>query len=539
MFLRHSSCPKCSSKNNLALYSDGGAHCFSPNCNYHVNGDTPNMVYQREELPMQVELVGVIDSIKDRRLSKATCERFNVHVEFDSSGNISKHHYPYYRTDSGDVAFVKTRIVQNKNFFSKGTSSGLGLFGQQICRGSGKFITITEGECDALAVSEMFNNKWDVVSIRTGSQGARKDIQENLDFLEGYDSVVVCFDNDNAGKAAIESIKDLFSPHKLKIMKLPDGFKDANDLLKEGRVSDFMTAWWDAKAHKPDGIVTFEDIIKEVEEEGEDNSILYPWQGLNHLTYGFRPSELVTVTSGSGMGKSQLLREMEYYLYTQTKDNIAVIALEEVPKRTGLGIASIMANQPLHLPGVTKEDRVAWLKKIDPKRFYLWKHFGSANDDSVFSRIRYMAKAYDCKWFILDHISIIVSSQEGFGDERRAIDAIMTKLRTLVQELNIGMFLVSHLRRPQGSKGHEEGAQVSLSELRGSAAIAQLSDCVIGLERNQQAEDLKEANTTVVRVLKNRFAGLTGVACRLFYDKDTGRMVELEESTEENFEVPF
>lgn len=538
MFLRHSSCPKCSSKNNLALYSDGGAHCFSPNCNYHVNGDNPN-VYQREELPMQVELVGVIDSIKDRRLSKATCERFNVHVEFDSFGNISKHHYPYYRTDSGDVAFVKTRIVQNKSFFSKGTSSGLGLFGQQVCRGSGKFITITEGECDALAVSEMFNNKWDVVSIRTGSQGARKDIQENLEFLEGYDSVVVCFDNDNAGKAAIESIKDLFSPHKLKIMKLPDGFKDANDLLKEGRVSDFMTAWWDAKAHKPDGIVTFEDIIKEVEEEGEDNSILYPWQGLNHLTYGFRPSELVTVTSGSGMGKSQLLREMEYYLYTQTTDNIAVIALEEVPKRTGLGIASIMANQPLHLPGVTKEDRVAWLKKIDPKRFYLWKHFGSANDDSVFSRIRYMAKAYDCKWFILDHISIIVSSQEGFGDERRAIDAIMTKLRTLVQELNIGMFLVSHLRRPQGSKGHEEGAQVSLSELRGSAAIAQLSDCVIGLERNQQAEDLKEANTTVVRVLKNRFAGLTGVACRLFYDKDTGRMVELEESAEENFEVPF
>lgn len=537
MFLRHSSCPKCGSKDNLGVYDDH-AYCYTPNCGYwsgnkaSINFDVGNIV--------QVELTGVIDAIQDRRISKATCERFNVHVEYDSSGNISKHHYPYYRANTSDVAFVKTRIVQNKNFFSKGTSSGLGLFGQQICKGSGKFITITEGECDALAVSEMFNNKWDVVSIRTGSQGARKDIQENLEFLEGYDCVVVCFDNDNAGKAAIESIKDLFSPHKLKIMKIPDGFKDANDLLKEGRVTDFTTSWWDAKTHKPDGIVTFEDIIKEVEEEGEDNSILYPWQGLNHLTYGFRPSELVTVTSGSGMGKSQLLREMEYYLYTQTTDNIAVIALEEVPKRTGLGIASIMANQPLHLPGVTKEDRIAWLKKINPERFYLWKHFGSANDDSVFSRIRYMAKAYDCKWFILDHISIIVSSQEGFGDERRAIDAIMTKLRTLVQELNIGMFLVSHLRRPQGSKGHEEGAQVSLSELRGSAAIAQLSDCVIGLERNQQAEDLKEANTTVVRVLKNRFAGLTGVACKLFYERDTGRLVEVpDDAAEQNYEVPF
>lgn len=538
MFLRHSSCPKCGSKDNLAIYDDGGAYCFSTNCNYYVRSKSDNGY--NIGTTMQVELVGVIDSIKDRRISKATCERFNVHVEYDSFGNIAKHHYPYYRVDTGDIAAIKTRVVQSKQFSCKGISQGLGLFGQQICRGSGKFITITEGECDALAVSEMFNNKWDVVSIRTGSQGARKDIQDNLEFLEGYDSVVVCFDNDNAGKAAIESIKDLFSPHKLKIMKLPDGSKDACDLLKDGNVTEFMKCWWDAKAHKPDGIVTFEEIIKEVENEEEDNSILYPWSGLNHLTYGFRPSELVTVTSGSGMGKSQILREMEYYLYTNTQDNIAVIALEEVPKRTGLGIASIMANQPLHLPGVTKDDRLAWLRKINPERFYFWKHFGSADDDSVFSRIRYMAKAYDCKWFILDHISIIVSSQEGFGDERRAIDAIMTKLRTLVQELNIGMFLVSHLRRPQGSKGHEEGAQVSLSELRGSAAIAQLSDCVIGLERNQQAEDLKEANTTVVRVLKNRFAGLTGVACKLFYERDTGRLVEMpDDAAEQNYEVPF
>ena len=537
MFIRHDKCPKCGSKDNLGVYDDH-SYCYTPNCGYWVG--TKSSINYNTGNTVQVELTGVVDSIKDRRISKATCERFNVHVEYDSSGNISKHHYPYYRVDTNDVAFVKTRIVQNKNFFCKGTSSGLGLFGQQICRGSGKFITITEGECDALAVAEMFNNKWDVVSIRTGSQGARKDVQDNLEFLGGYDSVVVCFDNDNAGKAAIESIKDLFSPHKLKILKLPDGFKDPCELLKEGRISDFMQCWWDSKSHKPDGIVTFEDIIKEVENEEEDNSILYPWSGLNHLTYGFRPSELVTVTSGSGMGKSQILREMEYYLYTNTLDNIAVIALEEVPKRTGLGIASIMANQPLHLPGVSKEDRVEWLKKINPSRFYFWKHFGSADDDSVFSRIRYMAKAYDCKWFILDHISIIVSSQEGFGDERRAIDAIMTKLRTLVQELNIGMFLVSHLRRPQGSKGHEEGAQVSLSELRGSAAIAQLSDCVIGLERNQQAEDLKEANTTVVRVLKNRFAGLTGVACKLFYERDTGRLVEVpDDAAEQNYEVPF
>lgn len=98
----------------------------------------------------------------------------------------------------------------------------------------------------------------------------------------------------------------------------------------------------------------------------------------------------------------------------------------------------------------------------------------------------------------------------------------MTLLRTLVQETGIGLILVSHLKRPEG-RGHEEGAQTSLSQLRGSAAIAQLSDMVIGLERNQQGDD---PNLTTVRVLKNRFSGETGEACFLRYDKGTGRISE-------------
>ena len=107
----------------------------------------------------------------------------------------------------------------------------------------------------------------------------------------------------------------------------------------------------------------------------------------------------------------------------------------------------------------------------------------------------------------------------------------MTKIRTVVQELDICLIMVSHLRRPS-SAGHEEGA-TSLSQLRGSASIGQLSDIVIGLERNGQHDDEKERHTTTVRVIKNRFSGLTGPACRVFYNTDTGR---LSESRREEFE---
>jgi len=83
-----------------------------------------------------------------------------------------------------------------------------------------------------------------------------------------------------------------------------------------------------------------------------------------------------------------------------------------------------------------------------------------------------------------------------------------------------------------------------LSHLRGSASIAHLSDSVIGLERNQQAEG-DEANTTVIRILKNRYTGETGVTSHLHYNKDTGRLTEVDNPFEaeynnsNNEEVPF
>ena len=137
-----------------------------------------------------------------------------------------------------------------------------------------------------------------------------------------------------------------------------------------------------------------------------------------------------------------------------------------------------------------------------------------------------MAKALDCKFIVLDHISMIVSSQE-IGDERKALDEIMTKLRTLVQETDVALIIVSHLKRPDG-KGHEEGAVTSLAQLRGSGSIAQLSDMVLGLERDSQSDDIATRNTTCLRVLKNRFVGMTGPATYLYWDKDTGRLNEVE-----------
>ena len=131
------------------------------------------------------------------------------------------------------------------------------------------------------------------------------------------------------------------------------------------------------------------------------------------------------------------------------------------------------------------------------------------------------------RWVILDHLSIVISGLENL-DERKLIDVTMTKLRTLVEETGIGLILVSHLRRPEGNKGYEDGVQTSLNSLRGSHAISQLSDGVISLERNQNDEEKK--NYTTVRVLKNRHNGDTGKCGTLFFDDETSCLIETTES---------
>ena len=208
------------------------------------------------------------------------------------------------------------------------------------------------------------------------------------------------------------------------------------------------------------------------------------------------------------MGKSQIVRELEYYLLNQTEDNIGILALEEDITKTALGIMSIEANRLLHLEKDINEaeKRKYWENTLGKGRVYLFDHWGSTNEDNLLGRIRYMAKGLDCKWIILDHLSIVVSDQET-GDERKAIDSIMTNLRKLVQETGVGLFLVSHLRRPSGSKAHEDGGKISLGELRGSAAIAQLSDIVIGLERDQQHKDPKDKKHDYSKGIEEQICG--------------------------------
>ena len=175
------------------------------------------------------------------------------------------------------------------------------LFGQHLYGGGGKRLIITEGYLDCLSARLMLNDRYPVVSVLNGTGSAVKDIQNNIDYVETFDEVIFCFDNDKVGHEKAKEAAQLITPGKAKIVPLTK-YKDANDFLVQGEVKAFVGMFWDAKRHQPDGIVNLADIYDSVLEEDEKPSIDYPWAGLNEMLDGIRKSELVTITSGSGMG---------------------------------------------------------------------------------------------------------------------------------------------------------------------------------------------------------------------------------------------
>lgn len=531
-------CPACGSRNNLGRYSDGHGYCFG--CGHYEKGTEPmgestfpSSIQTKEDREQETVLSfkGEIADLPRRSIREDTARLWSYRVG-EVSGKRAQLAYYLDPTTRKPIA-CKVRFP-DKSFTWLGDAKAAPLYGQWLWRDGGKLVVVTEGEIDALSVSQVQANKWPVVSVQNGAQGASRSIRKSLDWLCRFETVVFMFDMDEHGrKAAIECAK-LLPPGKAKIANLP--LKDANECLTAGRGSEVIDAIWGATVYRPDGIVSASDLWDRIYADDVSTGVGYPYDSLTEKTGGIRKGELVTITAGSGIGKSLFCREIAYNLIRNQGWKLGYIALEENVRRSALGLMGMHLNKPLHISreGVTEEQLKDAFDSIKDK-VYFYDSFGSIDPDNLIERLRYMAVGLQCDALVLDHISIAISGLEEI-DERRALDVMMTKIRSLVEETGVAFFLVSHLKRPsQSDKGHEQGLTTSLAQLRGSHAIAQLSDIVIGLERNQQGDN---PNETFVRVLKNRFNGDTGVSTCLHYSKDTGRLSETP-FNEEDSDVPF
>lgn len=515
----HLPCPDCGSSDALCEYTNN-TYCFScSQSTYTGNNTSTNKINNnKRDYKMRDELLhGDFVDVKGRGLSAKTCRKYGYQLsEIDGSAVYLANYYD----DERELVGQKVRY-KDKDFRVRGIVNPTVMFGKQLFRDKGRQVIITEGEVDCLSVAEAFDCKYPVVSLPNGAQSAAACIKKNLEWLEGFNTIVLWFDNDRAGKDAVEAVMPLLSPGKVKVVS--NQYKDANEMLVAEGPASVVNATYDAKEWRPDGILNGSELWDKYQEVQYFDTAEYPYPKMNDMFKGLRKGELVTFTAGSGMGKSTVVREIAYDLMLRQEKKIGYIALEENWRATLTKFLGMYSNKPLFFDDELEEDekKEAWDETIGKDRLYLYDHFGSIETDNLLAKIRVMIHNCGVDYIVLDHISIVISGMEG-GDERRSIDNLMTMLRSVVEETNVGMLLISHLRRASGDKGHEDGAQITLSQLRGSGAIAQLSDAVIGLERDAQSED--EGDHIGIRVLKNRFGGVLGKADTLNYNHKTGRI---------------
>lgn len=466
--------------------------------------------------------------IPDRRLDADTCKKFGVKTTSKGS-----HLFPAYDTQ-GKLVAIKERYYPEKRFKIHGDMSKAILFGMNSFPKTGRSLTVTEGEYDAMAAYRMTGSKYPHVSIFNGCNSAKKEFKRCFEELKEFESIVLNFDADEPGRAAVEEVGPMF-PGRTKVLELTEG-KDACDYLKANKGSKYTDEFFRAKQYTLGGIINGADTWEKYKEKKNVESIPFDSQytELNHKTYGIRFGEIVLVTAGTGSGKTQVLREWKYNLLTKTIHKIMDISLEEDTGDTVGGLMALHANKRIMLPDVNipeAEEKRIHEELFASKRFFTLDHEGSVEDDSLLDKIEYAATVEGCRIIFLDHITIAVSDVQA-GSENLSMDKFMNRLLKMVKRLNICVIVVSHLRKTGGGgKSFEEGRIPTEDDLKGSGSLKQISMTTIAIARNKYAENDKERNTTSFHVLKCRFSGRTGPCDYAYFDDETGRMSVVDPET--------
>ena len=509
-FIEHRSCPKCPSSDGLGVYTDGHGYCFA--ClTYFKEVDDLEAVDNVVSYNRPVELYGTPKAITDRRISLDTVKKYGVTVDDD------KQYYPYH-DNNGHIIGAKVRTVSTKSFTAQGNLRNNVLFGQQLFRDGGRFVTVVEGELDALAAYEMLGSRYPVVSVSKGAGGAVKDFKQNLEWLESYETVVICFDADSAGREAAEKCAQVLSPNKAKIVHLT-GYKDPSDYLKNNKVKAFSDEWWEAKTYRMAGVITLEDAWGDFIKRGTEEIIPFPesFGMLNSmLNGGIAAGEITVIGALTSVGKTTMVNEITYHFWKNTNKTIGCAFLEASRGEAVENLLTIHTGHNLSL-----EDR----KNIDfdklhseiitDGRIFLLDHQGALDTDELFLKLRSMVKGNGCDVLIIDPLQAAVTS-----NSNETIDEFMDRLLKLAKETDVSIIVVSHMRKPSLTNPHN----VNEYDLKGSGSINQISFNTILLSRDKMSEDEYTRNSTQVQVVKCRRTGLTGSAGWLFYNALTGRL---------------
>ena len=522
-----------STGNHLKLYenSEDKGWCFKCKETISVaplSGDVKRNYSKRSDVNLSVIQSYPSVGVPNRKISKETCERYEVKTEVSElDGSPSAVYYPYHDHDGTVIGYKKRTLP--KEFSVVGKIKG--LFGQKQCKNNARLLIIVEGEHDVLAGWELLRARkkdWNIVSIPNGAnENGTLDavVLKEIEWIAKHESVLLLLDMDEPGKKTAKALAEvLCSQVRVATASLPR--KDTAKCWEDGLVDAWHDAFKGAVVYHPEEIIEGKDIdLKELKKPKKPGVVL-PYPKLQKMTHGLRKGEITTITAASGIGKSTLVKEISYHL-AKAGHTVAQIALETQMEDVARSFVAMDNNVPAYRlifsPDCITDEQydasVQWMFKENKIHFF--RHWGSINPDTLKTKMMYFAKALGVDFIVLDHVSMVIAGTET-DNERKDIDKLYEAMTQICVETGVGIISIIHLKRVAGKKLNK-GDEVELTDLRGSAGAEQMSFNVWALERNQQGED-GEKDLSRIRVLKNRSLGFTGLADTLKYNHQTGRL---------------
>jgi twinkle protein len=516
----HQPCPylDCGSSDAFSFNTDGFGRCHS--CERGYPSKDAMHPWAKEKYPTMEKdgfdsLRNMVSS-KQQPLSQKTYKEMRgiTAKTMEEYGVVSDDFTQEYTYPSGGK---KVRMLADKKFFTKDGFKGDELFGMNLFpAGSSKFVTITEGEIDAMSAWQMVKSNWTTPVVSLPSATPSKKLWENCkDWLDSFEKIILSVDNDEAGNAVADRMSRLF-PNK--VYRVDHGqYKDANEFLQAGKATDFKNAWWKPIKHTPENVINTADQFLKLYED-TPNHVYVPTgiQALDDKILGLMQGHFTMFKAPTGIGKTELMRYLEYQMLERDIP-IATWHLEETKLRSLLGLASyklkdnVTRRDLIEEKGVDAEVRQAIVdltKKENLYQFYLGDGQGA---DELCDQIRFFSQACDCKFVFFEPIQdVIVGTEE--SKEQQLAD-LSVRLSKLAAELNIGIVSIGHT--------NDNG------DFKYCKMIGQRASIIVSLHRDKESDDPEERNTTYLKIEKNRPSSEEGYAGKLRFDYDTFTLREV------------
>jgi twinkle protein len=447
----------------------------------------------------------------DRRgISKETHEFFGVRTAIDAQGHPVSVAYPYPNRSA------KVRRLAEKAFYTTGDFSGASGWAKNLFpAGSAKSITITEGEDDAMSVWQMLG-KYPVYSIRGASSGLR-DVRADYEYLNSFERIYLALDEDEPGRKAAAEIAPVFGYGKIYHVRLAP-HKDPHEYLEVGKVKDFKTIWWNATRYMPETVVSdFEEIDREFDKKKNLIRFSWPWASWQRMTGGIEVHRQYIITGLEGTGKTEELHEViQHLLKTYPDLNLGILHMEEPMVDTIKMQVGKVLKKPIHLDeyAISDDEIKKHYRELFGRkdRVHFFKHFGSEETDVILNTIRFMVAACGCQVVLFDNYQHAVTGRTKDRDTE-ALDYLANRLESLVKELPFALVAISH-------ENDDE-------KTRGSRNISKEADVWINVKRDAENSNEHLRNIQYITFKKNRQAGRTGPAGKLFYDQEKATLSEM------------